>query len=362
MQPIAEPLNLDFAGRLPGFGPGFMAHGPASMAARLAPLTQQAGVGAVLTSRNAAAAKTAIRAIRAVNADASVLADAHRYSGRNRSIGAAGMDPGWINMQFQAGCQWALTDSGYIPAADPAALAAVLGFAAGTDQVITALPLALSWLTDDRGALLDAITAAGRPVAVMLEHKNDPLGSEAAVAGLIEVLRADVAVLLLLSDISTLGALAHGAAAVSVGTQARYRHIYPRPAPGDEDGGFTPPPSAFVPALMSYKHLELIADLHTRHPDSTLWHCSCVICAGRTLDWITTAVDAPAAAFEHSVAALAAIAAGLMADPDPATRWQTLCAQAQLRYDEIPTPSGRPRRYPPALRAWVRATPQPIHR
>jgi hypothetical protein len=357
VEPIQLPLDLQIPGRLPGFGPGFMAHGPASKADLLAPLTRRAGVGAVLTSRDGAAAGKAIRTVLGVNPAASVLADADRYSGAKRHVGTDGMSVDWITMQLRSGCEWALTDSGYIPAGDRQALRRVLAWPTGSERVIVALPLALSWLTEDRDELCAAINAAGMPVALMLEHETDPLSTQAAVTGLIEVLACDVEVLLLRSDTSTLGALSHGAAVVSVGTRSRYRHIYPLPD-DDTQGGFTPPTSAFVTPLLSFKYLDLIADLHTRNPDSDLWRCDCVICGGRTIEWITTAVDPDTAAFEHSVAALAATAGQLVADPAPVIRWQTMCAEAQLAFDEIPVAPGKRRRFPPALRAWVRSTPQ----
>ncbi|MFL0177000.1 hypothetical protein A5630_06855 [Mycolicibacterium mucogenicum] len=358
MEPIELPLDLQIPGRLPGFGPGFMAHGPASSADLLAPLTRRAGVGAIVTSRDTAATRKAIRTVLGTNPAASVLADADRYSGKKRRIGAEGMTVGWIQMQLRAGCEWALTDSGYIPAADSVALQHVLAWSAKSERIIVALPLALSWLTDHRDELCSAINAAGVPVALILEHETDPLSRREAVCGLIEVLACDAPVLLLRSDVSTLGALAHGAAVVSVGTRSRYRHIYPLPEKDDDSEGFTPPTSAFVRPLLSFKYLDIIADLHTRNPDSALWKCGCVICAGRTIDWITTAVDREAAAFEHSVAALALTAAELLGDPMPSIRWQTMCAEAQLAFDEIPYPSGKPRQFPAALRAWVQSTPQ----
>lgn len=360
MKPIPQPLDLHIPGRLPGFGPGFMAHGPASKAGVLAPLTRRAGVGAVLTSRDATAARKAIRTVLGYNPAASVMADAGQYSGTKRRIGIDGMSADWINMQLRGGCEWALTNSGYIPAGDRDSLRRVLASPSGSERVIVALPLAMSWLTDDHDELCAAINDAGMPVALMLEHEKDPLCSDAAVGGLIDVLACEVpGVLLLRSDTSILGALAHGAAVVSVGTLSRYRHIYPLPeADDDTQGGFTPPTAAFVTPLLSFKQLTLIADLHTRNPDSELWRCACAVCGGRTIDWITTAIDPETAAFEHSVAAMALTASELVADPSPAIRWQLMCADAQLAHDEIPIAPGKPRRFPPALKAWVRSTPQ----
>jgi hypothetical protein len=356
MAGIAEPLDVTIPGQLLGFGPAFMAHAPAAAAPLLAPLTRQARVGAVVCTPAAAAARAAIRHIRRANPVASVLADAGQYRGNGRRIGADGMSTDWLNLQFAAGCPWALSNSGYIPAGNTAALTGVLARGADADRVIVALPLALAWLTEAREQLISAISTTTAPVALMLESTKDPLASDAAVAGLIDILRIDTEVLLLRSDISTLGALAHGAAAVSVGTAAKLRHIFPIV----EDGGFgrTPPVSAFVPELLAYKHLRVISDGHTRDPESDLWQCGCIVCAGRTLDWIATAVDDHAAAFEHSVAALAHTARMLMDQPDPAAHWKTMCALAQLRHDDLPALPGKRSRYPAAQRAWVHSTPQ----
>jgi hypothetical protein len=358
MTGIEEALIFDESEQLPGFGPPFMAHAPASAAPMLAQLTRSDNVGAVITTRNRTAARKAIRRIRAANPQAAILLDADRYSGKRRGIGAHCMTPAWINMQLKAGLRWALTDSGYIPAGNLAALRAVLGWAAGASQVITALPLAIEWLTRDRDIFIDELTAAGQPVALMLESEGDPLATQAAVSGLIAVLRCPVVVLLLRSDTSVLGALAHGAAEVSVGTTSRLRHIYPVT---DAESGFTPPPSAYVPALKSYKRLSTIEDGITRNPDLDVWKCGCSVCRGRSLSWIVFDPDPETAAFEHSLAAQADVAKAILAHP-PAlrgTEWKTMCARAQLSHDKIVTKKNRPWKPAPALKAWVSSTPHP---
>jgi hypothetical protein len=46
------------------------------------------------------------------------------------------MTIGWINMQVKLGLRWALTDSGYIPAHDLAALRAVLAWGSDSPPLV----------------------------------------------------------------------------------------------------------------------------------------------------------------------------------------------------------------------------------
>lgn len=360
MKGIEETMMFGDTEQLPDFGPPFMAHAPASAAGLLAPLTRSDGIGAVITTRSATDARKAIRRIWQANTRAAILIDADRYSGRRRGIGAACMTTTWVNMQLKAGLSWALTDSGYIPAGDLAALRAVLAWSAGTGQVITALPLAIEWLTRDRDILIAELTAAGRPVALMLESEGDPLATTAAVTGLIAVLRCPVPVLLLRSDTSVLGALAHGAAAVSVGTKSGLRHIYP--VPNDDSSGFAPPLAAYVPALNAYYRLApKIEDAITRDPGLDVWKCDCEMCKGRSLEWIVFHSDPATAALEHSLAAQADVAKTILSRPAAmrGSEWKTMCAIAQLNHDKIVTKTNRTWQPAKALKAWVSSTPQP---
>lgn len=333
---IQDALIFDESGRSPNFGPPFLAHAPASAAEVLASPAVSDNVGAVITTRNESDAKKAIRRIRRVNQHAAVLLDASRYSGRNRGIGARCMTTEWINMQVRLGLRWALTDSGYIPAHDVAALRAVLAWGSGSPQLVTALPLVIQWLTNDHEALITELTAAGKPVALMLESEGDPLATEAAVSGLIAVLGCPVPVLLLRSDTSVLGALAHGAAAVSVGTKTALRHIYPV-TDGDGRPVSPPPPAAYVPALLSYKRLTTIEDGISRNPGLDVWKYDCSVCLGRSLDWMWSRTDPEEAAFEHSLAAQAKLAKGLMTYPagDRGSEWKTMCIVAQRNHEVI---------------------------
>jgi hypothetical protein len=67
----------------------------------------------------------------------------------------------------------------------------------------------------------------GIPVALVLEHKDDPLGPHRAVKGLIDFLAGTEApVSMLCCDISALGTLAFGADWAAAGVRSGLRHLY----------------------------------------------------------------------------------------------------------------------------------------
>ncbi len=244
-----------------------MAHISAGALDVVAPLTATDNVGAVVASRSAATARRALKRLRKENQRAAILLDAAQYTGNSRRVGATGMSEQWVNDQFAAGLTWAMTDSGYIPKGDGESLKSVLGWGTHSDRLLVCLPLATDWLTANLDTLIEVITATGRPVALVLESESDPLRHKETVAGLIEVLRCDVPTLLLRSDTSVLGALAHGAAAVSVGVRSGLRHLYP--ATDGDDEVFTPPPSVYVPAAVV---------LHARQGRRWHHHQSAIAC------------------------------------------------------------------------------------
>ncbi|WP_170320175.1 hypothetical protein [uncultured Gordonia sp.] len=335
-----------------------MAHISAGALDVVAPLTATDNVGAVVASRSAATARRALKRLRKENQRAAILLDAAQYTGNSRRVGATGMSEQWVNDQFAAGLTWAMTDSGYIPKGDGESLKSVLGWGTHSDRLLVCLPLATDWLTANLDTLIEVITATGRPVALVLESESDPLRHKETVAGLIEVLRCDVPTLLLRSDTSVLGALAHGAAAVSVGVRSGLRHLYP--ATDGDDEVFTPPPSVYVPRLQSYYMLDKVEGGITTNPQSPVWRCSCSVCHGRSLAWLFDQSDVASAAMEHSLAAQAQIARQLLEHPAPARpgEWRDRCEQAIKNHSQLLTARSQPWKPHKAVKAWLAATPR----
>lgn len=293
---------------------------------------------------------------------ADILLDAALYTGSKRHLANKDIDLSWLNHQHRDGLRWALTDSGYIARGDRQGLQKILDQTAKAHDkvqvrnqgVIAALPLAISWLTDEADTLAQALCRASTPVALMLEDENDPLSRKNAVAGLISVLRADVPIAVLRCDMSVLGALAYGAAAVSVGDSSKLRHFYPSK---DKSGGPTPPLATLVPELLGYYHLTKIDDAITVTPDLPVWICPCRVCGHRRLDWIANSTRPDVSAFEHAVSALADTARQLFGDAvtaeDRSQRWFQAVQHAQVNHSAVIASTGQPWEPKDALGRWI---------
>lgn len=287
---------------------------------------------------------------------ASIIVDANLYSGKNRKIASQGLTTGWTDFQ-QGICSlpYALTDSGYIGDGDIAGLDAILTPAGKLPgRVMTVLPLHWKWLTEHLDLLKARVEAFGRPVALALENKGDPLSEKGAAAGLCTLIATGVPVFLLRSDTSAIGALAYGAGGVAVGTQSGLRHIYPV-----AKGGAPGKTSVLVPELLTYYLLDKVGDAMQLNPDLNLWRCHCMHCGGRRLDWLRFEERA-ADAFAHSLSSLAAIGRSIAATPSGLRPevWTDMCQNAQLAHFQVKkandeeTWEGKP-----MLREWSLVTP-----
>ncbi|MBT2533945.1 hypothetical protein J7E83_17800 [Arthrobacter sp. ISL-48] len=266
---------------------------------------------------------------------APIMVDANLYSGRNRKTGSQGLTAGWTDFQ-QTVCSlpYALTDSGYIGEHDVAALDTVLAAADKlTGRVVTVLPLHWKWLTEHLDVLKARLEAFGRPVALALENKTDPLGEKGAAAGLCSLIATGVPILLLRSDTSAIGALAYGACGVAVGTESGLRHVYPIV----NGSGAPAMTSILVPELLTYYTLDKVGDAIQLNPDLNLWTCRCLHCGGRRLDWIRFHGAAADQAFGHSLSSLSALARSIAATPASLRpeAWTEMCQNAQLAHYQI---------------------------
>ena len=287
-----------------------------------------------------------------------VLADRRRYAGRARCGGTEPLTDSWLSDQEAAGMAAVLSDSGYIGEDDERALTSVLSQSSGVGTpVVAVLPLHISWLGNGLKKLTSEVNEHGTPVAVVLEHKSDPLGTQWAVKGLTQFLaEAEVPVSMLCCDISGLGALAFGADWSAVGVRSSLRHLYP-----SSSGGFTwiPSVSAFVKPMMSIVTVEKIAEAWAgTHEDPDwvhdIWTCGCQTCEGRTLEWLASASEAEANA--HTFELLAELRDGLSALPAGWVRqrsWTSKCNAAVNRYDELRLSTRVGWQVPGYLRSWA---------
>jgi hypothetical protein len=330
-------------------------------------LLDRNGIGVVYTvpgdHRRASNATICVAETRRRSPGAEILLDASLYSGTTRKQAAAGIDPAWLNHQHRDGLTWALTDSGYIGDTDLAGLDTVLTQAAREHDraqargkgVVAALPLAISWLTERADELAARVRTAAIPVAVMLEHTDDPLGVEHAVDGLVELLSCGAPVAVLRCDTSVLGALAYGSVVVSVGDSSSTRHFYP--IPKRKGGPPGPVPAAtLVPELLAYVRLDKIDDAITAAPGLGVWMCDCRVCGHQRLDWISNSTEPRVSAFEHAVSSLADTGRELfnnISAPARPASWASAVRHARANHAAIVARDGRPWKPPTMLRRWL---------
>jgi hypothetical protein len=245
-----------------------------------------------------------------------VLADRRRYAGKNRRFASDAFDTTWLARQQRLGLPAFLPDAGYVGEGDEAGLVSILNRVADLGPgVVAPLALHLDWLHPKRdlGRLSDHVQNVGVPIALALEHSDDPLSARYAVHGLVRILELPVQTILLGCDVSAIGALCFGATAAAVGTTTGLRHIYPMPK-DDAKGGFggTPKPAAVVRGCLSYVWLDKIALAVQADRDNKMWECTCRVCGGQTLDWLGSAPEPETVAFQHSLEMLYQIRRDLM--------------------------------------------------
>ncbi|MFC4948381.1 hypothetical protein [Pseudonocardia sp. GCM10023141] len=315
-------------------------------------LIDRPGTGVVVTTRD----RRAVRAYADVAKGRPFLVDAARYAGKRRVPAAEPFDRSWLAVQREAGLP-VLTDSGYVAMGDGHGLATVLDAAAGLGDVVAVLPLHTWWLAPDGGLhhLVERVRAAGVPIAVVLEHRGDPLGVQRTLRGLLALLGAGVPVIQLRCDVSALGLLCHGALAAAVGTRSGLRHLYPI---GSSGFGGAPAVSTLVRDCLAYVDIQRIAVAVQSDPESSLWReCPCPGCKGEPLDRLarlSSRDEQGRAAFVHALVTLFDLRAGLLQDPDPVVRqasWRGHCDHALTRYLEMEDVALGWNR-PDALRYW----------
>lgn len=295
-----------------------------------------------------------------------LLVDADAYSGSSRRRATTRFDPAWLDVQREAELP-VLSDSGYLAPGDLVGLDSLLGHAKALGDVIATLPLHAGWWFDPHNGLprlLDAVHDADVPVALVLEHRDDPYEVARTLRGVLRLLNVGVPVVQLRCDVSGLGLLCHGAHAAAVGTGSGLRHLYPqapsRPPPRPRM------PSTVVRGCLSFHRIDAIARAVAADPDSLLWTgCSCLACNGRTLDDIAMAPkhEQSTRAFGHALHTLFDLHDGLVGRTADRTArqlsWRAECSSAAFRFDEI-NDAGQTWKVPLFLRNW-RTVPVPSH-
>ncbi|MEV4286333.1 hypothetical protein AB0K40_12600 [Nonomuraea bangladeshensis] len=337
---------------------------PAGQMSAVLDIIPSSAGGIVLTGEKATALHPSLRE----RLCGPLLIDRRCYAGgkSRRKAGAEPISRAWLDAQRALDVPSVLTDSGYVGKEDKAALQTVLSQAkrAGAD-VTAVLPLHSSWLlTPWVDHLVGEICSHETPVALVLEHRSDPLGSIRAVSGLRRLLeRATVPVSLLSTDVSGLGAIAHGALWAAMGATSSLRHLYPEDA--------SPPPNTGTPrrhtlvlpllALMTVDKILEGVQATLEDPDlmRDVWTCDCRVCGSRTMDWLATASPTELAA--HTFEPLLHLHEGittLLPHQRPGS-WLAKCKDAIHRHHELNAQRRLSWGVPKYLQAWVKSYATP---
>jgi hypothetical protein len=264
---------------------------------------------------------------------APLLADRQRYKGKKRKLACQPFDTNWISRQQRLGLPVIIPDAGYIAEGDLSGLRLVLRRSAEIPGAVALLALANWWMYDEGLRLLLAeLRDADVPVALVLEHRGDPLGVLRILKGVIAILRARVTMLMLRCDPSAIGLIAHGALAAAYGSRTSIRHLYPVTGGG---GNSKARESALWPAGMALHYRDFLYDAVSASPDDPRWICLCGLCQGRRLDWLGMAPVEEVR--QHNSAALLDVRAELAGVPsaDRPSWWVRRCRDAELAHAAV---------------------------
>jgi hypothetical protein len=302
-----------------------------SEALDMAAVTGQQGGGMVVSGRDAL---QAIEYLKWRGYPAALLADRQRYKGNRRRPASQPFDPDWISRQQRLGLAAIIPDAGYIAAGDRHGLRLVLQRSAEIPDAVALLALANWWMYDDGLTLLIAeLRAADLPVALVLEHRADPLSVHRILYGVVALLRAGITMLMLRCDPSALGLLANGALAAAYGTRTSIRHLYPVSSGGG--GNRKARESALWPAGMALHYCDLLYDAVSASPHDPCWVCSCRVCDGKRLDRLDMAPFQEVR--QHNSASLLDIRSEMAGVPaaDRPQWWAERCRHAEMAHTAV---------------------------
>jgi hypothetical protein len=262
-----------------------------------------------------------------------VLIDPAAYAPKSKSEPEPLFDyDDWLMRQRAAGVPLILTDTPRIRNNDTSELQKALARWDTVDEpTLVVLPLEPWWLREGLFRLIEEVRSAGRPVALVVLHRYNGLDLRRAVAGLLEFISAvkPLPVVLLRSDISAVGAVAHQAFAGFVGWSANSRHgpLPMRQPEGDDERDESP--SVLVPALNDYlKTSKLSVFARIRRLD--MLRCDDRVCRGDSLLRIadlgeTDLRDGRMLACLHNLASTEQLARRVLAAADPRDAWWETC-------------------------------------
>jgi hypothetical protein len=217
-----------------------------------------------------------------------------------------------------------ITPSGQVDVGDSAALKAVVRGAneVTDDDVATLVVVSNAWLTAAWVRQLCAVLRdSEHPILLgLIDSKGDPLARKGAVEGYRRVLGEVPDVVAWRTDLSGLGALAHGALATAVGQRPSLRRYSKVGSTGFASNAADRSPHVLLPELLHFSTAQRMrAEWFASAAPLT---CARPCCRGRALDRFDASDEAVAAAHMHNTLALRELADECLDTPVAARpRW-----------------------------------------
>ncbi|WP_037580411.1 hypothetical protein [Phaeacidiphilus oryzae] len=272
-----------------------------------------------------------------------------------------------LKSQLASGASFAVTPTGFIPDRDVPTLDAVVDHAAEAEvaNTLVVLPCGFDWLREPHIHAL--VSAAGRsryPVGLALagDAKPDPLDHSGVPAQMRRLCQTCDRLVIWRTDLAALDAIAHGALAGAVGTNATLRHAM-RPMPERKGFGRRLFPALIVERLLRFVRQNTIRDWYAAGRDA--WTCDCTACDGRRLTDIPDGAAGERATLGHNCRVLGALHCGLAEHREGEDRlewWHSRIDEAWAAHRRLAVEVGGDQnlQVPRVLTAWRRDPPPPL--
>jgi hypothetical protein len=234
----------------------------------------------------------------------------------------------------------AITPSRYVQAGDSAAFKGLVRHAQAIerDDVIVAVPVAISWLKEEQylPQLIAGLNRIPQPKALMFGEQKNPFDAVRAIVNLRRLLAATSNVGLWRADVpAAFDCLAHGGDFAAVGAGGSLRHLVPADEKARSEHPMAHTPSVLLPALLRYSTGRFIADRYANIPAP---RCACGICKGASLDRFNSLIgEVRAEAHAHNAAVWNSWLGDLFEHPTLAERqrwWRGVCKAAVDAHDQ----------------------------
>ena len=260
-----------------------------------------------------------------------------------------------LDGQRQAGASLVVTPSGQVDAGDGQTLKALVNQANAVDahDVATLVPIADIWLTEPHiKQLVAVLKGSAHPVLLgVVNSDGDPLQRKGALEGYARLAGEVPGLILWRTDLSGLGALAHGALAAVIGKRPSLRRYAKFDKPPFASNVSDNTPHVLLPGLMRYsRSRQMRTEWFATSPSLT---CACSCCHGRDLDRFDASGGAHTQAYLHNLTVLTEMVGACLSSSNRVQWWASRMSDAMSAHVELGNHINRQVPEPGYIRRWI---------